>query len=741
MFEFLFKYPRDLYARSELIYAGGWPGWLPWVLAVIALIAIVGFLWPRRRGASPFLLAGIGILQFAMVLAVLWALAQPTLATEELREGENSIAIALDRSESMAIDDGGTRLDRARGLIDEAIAATAELDFAVRRYAFDTEAEEVDGFDALTADGEATALAATLKRVLEQARQNPLAAVLLVSDGADTAGGLSTSDLADIASFGVPVHALAVGREAIPEDLELTDVALPAKVLPDSTVTARVSVRHDGPVNGQLRVYDNDELLASVPVALDGNAAATTLPVDFELADAGPHELSFSLSSSGVDPEPRNNQRRRLIEVADDSYRALYFEGEPRWEYKFMRRALDGSALAMESLLRVSPNKFYRQGIAGPEDLAEGFPTTRAELFSYDALIIGSVEAASLTPEQHALIRDFVAERGGSLLMIAGRNGLGNGGWAQTVVGDALPVRLTSSVEDSFRRIQVPVELTPAGMDSAILRFDTDPDENLTAWAGLPDIADYQLVGRLKPAAVTLLNARAQSGPQPLLITQSFGRGRSFVLATGGTWRWQMSLPVEDQRHEVFWQQLMRTLVAAAPSPISLTTSVDGGGILLRAEFRDDAFEPLGDVRVTAAVADAAGANYNVTLIPQANEPGIFAGRVEPRGPGTFYAEAVAVRDEAPIASARSSLVFETGQAEHFGIRSNPATLERIAAATGGSLLDPNDLGALAERLRFSTAGLTEIEERPIWDMPALFLLLLLLKAGEWLLRRRGGSI
>ena len=50
----------------------------------------------------------------------------------------------------------------------------------------------------------------------------------------------------------------------------------------------------------------------------------------------------------------------------------------------------------------------------------------------------------------------------------------------------------------------------------------------------------------------------------PLLLTQPFGRGRSFVLATGGTWRWQMSLPVEDQRHETFWRQLLRTLVASA---------------------------------------------------------------------------------------------------------------------------------------------------------------------------------
>jgi hypothetical protein len=64
--------------------------------------------------------------------------------------------------------------------------------------------------------------------------------------------------------------------------------------------------------------------------------------------------------------------------------------------------------LHIVSLLRVSPNKFYRQGIESPQQLEQGFPDTREELFAYDALIIGSVEAASLSVAQQQLIRDFV---------------------------------------------------------------------------------------------------------------------------------------------------------------------------------------------------------------------------------------------------------------------------------------------------------------------------------------------
>ena len=741
MFELLFKYPQDLYARSELVYAGGWPSWLPGALIVIALAAIVGFLWQRRQTTPAWLLASTAVLQFAMVLLVIWVLSLPTLETEELREGENTIAVALDTSESMALGPGQTRLEDGRQLAEQAISAADELEFAVRRYEFDAAAREVDNYTNSEPTGSGTALGSALSRVLEEARQSPLAGVIVVSDGADTSGGLSTTALAELGSFGVPVYGAVVGRSEIPEDLELSSVTVPPRTLPDSTVTARVAVRHDGPVSARLRVFDMGELLASVPVELSGDASGSTIDVDLELTDAGPHELEFSLATDG-DPEPRNNSRRRLVEVTEANYRALYFEGEPRWEYKFMRRALDGGTLSLETLLRVSPNKYYRQGIESPEDLADGFPTTRDELFSYDALIIGSVEAATLTPAQHALIRDFVAERGGSLLMLGGRNGLGNGGWAQTAVADALPVRLPGAESDSFRRIQAPVSLTPAGMDAQMLRFSADGEENLRLWSELPAVADYQFTGDSKPAAVTLANVDTDAGPSPLLVTQTFGRGHSYLLATGGTWRWQMSLPVEDERHEVFWRQLLRTLVAAAAAPTSLVaTTTPGTGIELRAEFRDDSFAPIAGVTVSAAVANDDGDSVSVELDPSPGEPGVYTGRVDPGRSGTFYAEALAVRGEEVAASARASVVYESGQAEHFGIRSNRATLERIAAATGGAMLEADNLGVLPDLLRFSNAGITEIEARPIWDMPAAFLLLLLLKASEWLLRRRGGSI
>ena len=743
LFEFLFKYPRQLYLQSEITLASPWPSWLPITLAAIGVAAIVWFLLVRRGAARTWQLAAIGIVQLGMLATVLWVLLLPTLETEQLRSGENSVALVLDDSASMGYGETASRLADGRGLLEAAMGDGAGLALPVQRYTFADRAESQESFAAAAAQGDRTSMASALTDVLREARLNPLAAVIVASDGADTTGGVTAEELAEIAAFGVPIHTIAVGRERMPEDLELTDIAVPKRVLPDSTVAARVSIRHDGPGDTQLKVYDDDRLLASTPLTLD-DGTSTVAYVEFSLSDVGPHELAFSLDRKEGEQELRNNRRTELVEVRDDRYRVLYLEGEPRWEYKFMRRALhDDDDLELVSLLRVSPNKFYRQGLSSAEQLEDGFPTTPEELYGYDALVIGSIEAASLSRQQQALVRDFVGERGGSLLMLAGRNGLGNGGWGESPVADALPSRLPQADINSFFRTQAPVAITPQGDDSQMLRLAADGEDNLDAWLGLPAVADYQLTGTLKPAAVSLLTANTERGVLPLLLTQPFGRGRSFVLATGGTWRWQMSLPVEDQRHETFWRQLLRTLVASAPPPSSLSAAArpGAGGIELRAEFRDDTFAPVADIGATAVVANAEGDSWTVDLTPAADGSGVFLGEIDPGANGAYFIEALAQRDGTPLATVRASVTYETGQAEHFGIRSDPALLRRLSAATGGSLLAPDALGELPELLRYSKAGVTEIETHAIWDMPALFLMLIALKFIEWLLRRRWGSI
>jgi uncharacterized membrane protein len=741
LFEFLFNYPRDDYARSELIFTADWPVWLPWLLLLVASMGITWMLLRRRSESSIRQLVTLGLLQLAMIGLVIVVLMQPALQTEQLKPGENTVALVADRSASMAYGTGASRLDIAR---DNLLEAVADSDVTSQLFALADGAESADSLSALQPDGVATSIGDSLINIIGGARAQSLAAVILASDGVDTTGGLSAEQLAEIGAFGVPVHTIGIGLERIPEDIELVQVITPDKALPDSTVTARVAIRHDAGGDARVRVYDGDELLATELVRLSDNATMTTAPISIDLRDPGYHRLQFSVEGQDDEKERRNNERSALVKVEERQFRVLYFEGEPRWEYKFLRRALDPDGdIRLATLLRVSPNKFYRQGLDSAEQLENGFPTERDELFAYDAVIIGSIEAASLSEAQLDNIGAFVSERGGSLLMLAGPNGLGNGGWGQSAIADLLPTRLPASNVDSFARIKVPVALTPQGADADMLRLANTSDESLDAWSALPPVANYQATGQLKPAAMALLNVETGTGSQPLLVTQPYGRGHVYVLATGGTWRWQMSMPLEDLSHEMFWRQLLRAMVASAPPGISLTVDASHGEseVRLRAEFRDASFLPLDDIGVSAVLSHEDGGTLAIDMLPSAEDAGVFTADAPLDQSGSWYFEAIAERGGEAVHVARASVYSESGQAEHFNIRRNTALLQRLSEATGGQYFDAGNLEGMTDLLRYSAAGITEQILRPVWNAPAVFLVLLLLKFGEWLLRRRWRTI
>lgn len=736
MIEFLFKYPEQAFKDSEFILASGWPLWLFYFLVGLCLLAIGGMLiWKRAalRWWQSLTLGSVQMMMLALVLFVAW---QPALVNERLMPGENTVAILLDTSASMAsAEPGGTRMAQAQSLLTPESLAELSRTYTILPYSFDEGASPLASFTNLPDPGQASRLGSSLLQALREASTSSLGAVILLSDGADNSGAIGQDVLSEIASFGVPVHTVGIGREQIPEDLELEEVFLPSKALPGTTLSARVNIRHDAGGKARIKAYDGDTFLSTTEVDLDPAQSSTLAFINIEVENPGQLDLHFSLDPINGERNLANNKRSRVVDVPDARYRILYVEGEPRWEYKFLQRALqEDPSIRLSTLLKVTPNKYYRQGIDDPAQLEDGFPTERHELFAYDALLIGSMNVAEFSAEQQAMIRDFVSERGGSLMMIAGLNGLGLGGWGESVVSEVLPSRLSAD-SAAFVRQKARVQLTGAGRQAPMLKFSDSNDDNATQWAELPEIADYQNIGPLRPAASTLLEILVDGRPQPLLVSQPYGRGQSAILATGGTWRWQMSLPLEDMRHETFWRQLARHLVANSPRPFELSASVDNEEIVVRAELRDPEDEAWQNLAITAVVSSDSGELLNLELLPSVGQAGVFEARFPPASSGLYNVEALTRKDGELIDAIRTATRFEQGQ-ESFGIRQNRALLERVSEISGGKYWTPSQFGELSEAISYSTAGITERQLSYLWDAPFFFILLILLKACEWLLRR-----
>jgi uncharacterized membrane protein len=753
MFEALFGYPFSLYRKGELVLLGPYPRWLLAAAILAAALVLGAAIWRWRSklasGLTGWRPAVVWLLQACLVAIILLLLWQPALRVSVLKPQQNVIALLVDDSGSMAIEEQGeTRLAQAVRLLNGGLLEGLAKNFQVRLYRLSDRLERIEDLGQLGAARPATRIGESLRELTREAANLPLGAVVLLSDGAENSGGIDLATLAEIRRRRLPVHAIGFGRERFTQDIEISDVRVPERALAGSRLAAAVTLRQSGYAGkkARLSVREGGRPLAAKEIVLGETGSQQTDIVLFNAGEAGVRTLEFTIEALAGEENLRNNALLRLVQVEASRPRVLYFEGEPRWEYKFIRRALaEDPVVELVSLLRTTQNKLYRQGLNSPEELADGFPGRVEELFGYQALILGSVEAGYFTPAQQELIRQFVDRRGGGILFLGGRAALADGGWAASPLAELLPVSLPAQ-KNTFHRDQAGVELAPAGRDSLITRLVEDAGENVKRWSALPRLADYQEVSDPKPGATVLALLRSPAGRSlPLLVTQNYGRGRSAVFATGGSWRWQMQQELTDQTHEIFWQQLVRWLVAGSPSPVSASTPrpvlADESLVRLEAVVRDKTYLPAADARVEARLMGPAGLSEAIELAPDPLEPGTYRAEWRAEKPGAYLAEIVAFRGAEE--AGRDTIAFrrEDGVAENFRAEQNRELLEKLAEQTGGSYYRPEQARRLLDEIVYSEAGITVQETKELWNLPAVFLLLLALKSAEWFLRRRWGVV
>ncbi len=699
--------------------------------ALVALALGYRSLAPGGRA----LLAG---LRAALVVLLVLALARPALMVTEPAAGSGALAVVFDDSRSMALADvaGRPRGEAAHAALGAGSDAGAALEgrFRVHR-------TTLSGADApldrpVEADAAYTDLAAALDRARRGLGGATPAGIVLVSDGADASepGRLARALLA-LRAARIPVYAVGVGGTPSP-DIEVRIAALAERALAGDVVEAVIEVRHAGLAGEQVTVRLEDEgaIVAEVPVTLPGEGASARATARMQLDEAGARLVRASVAPLEDEPLTANNADLRAIEVTDRPARVLHFEGEPRFEVKFLRRALAGDArLEPVSLVRTAENKFYRLGVRSADELAEGFPTTAETLFAYDVLVLGSVEAALLTPQQQALVAQFVSRRGGGLIALGGRRALAEGGLGRAALAGVLPVVL-GAPEDGFSAA-VAMRPTPDGLSHPALEALAAGD-----WEQLPPLTVVNPVRAVKPGATVLLAAETEgAGSLVGLAVQRYGRGLVAALPVRDTWRWQLhpDVALEDVTHEQFWRQLLRWIAAPARRRLALeispATPGPGEPVRIRIEALDAAFRPDPGALPALEIEEPTGERSRLPLTPDPAEPGVFGATLTPAMEGRHDLR-VRLGEEA-LERARVEVLADGRELHGAGL--DAALLERIARETGGAYLPLARVDELAT-LVAAPPGAERVTRRvPLGRSPLLLLALVALLCAEWLVRRR----
>ncbi|HUG42042.1 MAG TPA: glutamine amidotransferase [Longimicrobiales bacterium] len=750
LFELLFKYRPLLFERGDLAFSAPPAAVLAAGIAV-ALIAGATYVRARVRGGAGAR-AGLAAIRLALLALVLGLLSRPVLLIPTVVPQQNYLAVLVDDSRSMRLDDGAARAGFIEETLldpDSGVRRALESGFRLRFYRFSQDTHRLADDEAPEYGGTRTRLGRALDRVRDELASVPLSGIVLATDGADHAPAELDASLTRLRAAGLPVFAIGVGSEDPSGDVEVVSISAPATVLAGSRTTADVVLEHRGfrgrPITVQ--VEQDGRLVGSKEVRL-GDDGATTVRVEFDAPESGFRSFRFRVPVQEGERIDRNNERDAIVRVRKGPEKVLYFEGEPRHEVAFLRRAVAGDdALQLVVLQRTDEERYLRLGVDSAAELLDGFPRTREALFAYRGLVLGSVEASHFSHEQLAMIAEFVERRGGGLLMLGGRGAFAEGGWAGTPVERVLPVRLDARPADSLFLARTKVSATRAAATHPITRLTGD---SITPWGSLPALTVFNRLGSARPGAEALLVGAAPSlgGEQVILAHQRYGRGRAAVFAVQDSWMWRMhaDIPLEDRTHQRLWRQLLRWLVAETPDALEPELPAapvpTGEAVEVRARVEGPAFAGVNGARVLARVTAPSGATAELPLDWSIVRDGEYAGRFRPIETG-LHRIAVEAGEEAGggsgILAAEGVVMAGPSMEEYFGARMRRPVLERIAAETGGRFYAAADVGRLPEDLTYTARGVTVVEEKELWDMPAAFLLILLLLAAEWMLRRRRG--
>lgn len=756
VFTFLFKYPLRVFQRGEIVVSPVVP---PAILAfglAVALVVVALATRHLRPGGGTGRLP-LGILRGLIFVILAACLLRPSLVLSSSVPQRNVLAILLDDSRSMQLADldSERRLDAMRRVLGDSTDLIDQLSerFVLRYFRFAADAAPLAGTASLQAQGTRTDLATALEGARQELADLPVAGIVMVTDGADNSTADLAAPLLGLQARRIPVYTVGVGRERFARDLAIERLALPATALAGATTLAEVSLRIRG-VGGEtttLTVEADGRLVATEEVTLPSRAEAVQVPVRIPALGVGSHRITVKASVLRNEVVTENNEAQGVLRVRRGPEKILFLEGEPRPEFAFTRRAAGAdSALQLVALLRSAPGKYLRLGVDDSLELVTGFPTTREELFTYRALVLGSIEASFFTGDQLRMIADFVSRRGGGLLALGGRDALGEGGFAGTPVSEVLPVSLLSSAQrlaDS-QVVALQVRLTSAGQSHAVTQLDAAREASAARWDSMPMLTAVNQLGELRPGATMLLAGRDLSGAggeRPVLAYQRFGRGMAAVFGVQDSWHWKMaaSIPVEDQTHHAFWQQLLRWLLDEVPDRVELSAVPDrvgpGEPVTVQARVVDATYIDVNDAVVVARVFAPSGQMFEVPLEWTLREDGNYQGQFVATEPGMYQLAALAVRGADSTRSADAALLADTQGSDVERAELRTPLLRRIAEQTGGRYYPLSDAARLADDVIYTESGITVREARDLWDMPIVFLMLVALLGGEWALRRRKG--
>ncbi|MAE60113.1 MAG: hypothetical protein CMJ49_02025 [Planctomycetaceae bacterium] len=762
------------------------PGGLTGLIA--ALIACFLIVWISyaftlvhlRRWARLLL----GLCRAAAMILILLCLTRPTLVTETHLDADPrpKVAVVFDESGSMDVEGihGATRRERALWYWNQTLANQDEH-LELDTFAFADEMRTVDQpADAAppVTDGadeadeppvRGTALYRNLADWAHRFSSQGYDAVICLTDGVDTSADTRQLALDAVHQTGlrhafVPMTTELVSKPFVEiAKLESASVGLVGTKVPVNMLIRASELPADEPLS--ITVRDDDHVIYEQDIKHHGQTLVARA-VMFELPISSDRTMTYEAAIHNP-VETLASVKWTVQGVREDKPSVLLYQGALDWGTRHLRGVFDRTDNAEMETRFAAGAMPSPSGSAYVEDPFPG-PT---EIRRFHVVMLMNLSRQQMTAKMESTLRDYVSEGGG--LLVINANPASAAALAESRIEQFLPVifadatstnRRVPSHMDRYHDITVqkrvqsirlhssfardPVRtgrdalhtlsLTRDGRESPIFGFAVSGGKEITD--GLPRYASLAPVLRAKPGATVLARAEvghlATSDGQPpiALAVQRYGKGRSAVLTTDSLWRWRLQIEADSFAYDQFWRHLVSYLATAIKRRPAwmLESTIHPPDQLVEVRFLLPETAPQSFEDLTfAAVSDDAS---SVLRMEPTEKPDEYRSAVTTQAGHSW--RLVAREGEAVVAEA-----YITGRAtsvdpEFKALKADRRGLAEIAAASGGTLIDPDGRFDYANWLPRYPSEVVQTERKALWHTSWVFGILLGLFLVELLVRR-----
>jgi hypothetical protein len=672
----------------------------------------------------------------SLVLSILaLLLCEPLIRLTSSSTHPPILALIIDNSKSMTIADRtGKRDSTLRALLSDPVFSRLAGRAELRTYTFGTKLKPGPplGNNTLPLDDDATDISGALEGLRSEAQKARIDAAIVLTDGSYTLG---ENPVHDAEQIGIPLYTVGIGDSSVQKDLLVSGIAANELVYSGTRAPVDVTIESAGFGGERVEVVlsDGTKELDRTTLTLEKGNRQYTAEISYIPEGEGTKRYTVSVSSLPGELTTANNRRSFHARIMKSKLRVLIVASSPSPDLSVLRQTV--AEEKNFSVLSFSAN--------GNGGFYEG-SLTAARIDSADCIVLIGLPSTTVPTATLQMLAQRITEGNKPLLIIGGRAA------DYRLLGPLAGLMPFTAQQSTTVEQLIYIQPSDAQRDNPIMNIGQA--EGIEGWKRLPPVFKTNTVFRPKPGTVTLGFARVQQVvlQDPLIISRKENRLKSLAVLGYGVWRWRLMAqgdPATAPIYSSFIVNGIKWLTTVEDTrPVKVTTTKEsfsqGEPVQFVGQVYDASARPDDDaqVRVTARNGST---SLEADLRPIGN--GRYEGTLEGAGQGDYTFNATATLNGASLGDDRGRFSVGDLNLEFQDTRMNAELLRQLADHSGGRYLEPsqiNDLdAALASQASFAPNVEHQAKEIELWNWRTALIVLILLLATEWLLRKRSGML